>query len=101
MNRSGSCGGSFYAESGILTSPAADIRSEECIYVIHLQEGNYVNVSIITMDIHCSNFIEIREGFSEDSPIIGKWCGNLSNIPFLVARKNHLRIRLEYNNEYT
>ena len=93
MNRSGSCGGSFYAERGILTSPAADIRSEECIYVISLEDGYYVNVSIITMEIDCTNYLEMREGFSEDSPIIGKWCGNLSNVQFLVTSKNHLRIR--------
>ena len=89
-DRTGSCGGSFFTASGILTSPN-DPRSEECIYTISLLDGSYVNVSIISMDVDCTNYIEMREGISEGSPIIGKWCGRASNISLLAT--NHLRIR--------
>ena len=89
-DRTGSCGGSFFTASGILTSPN-DPSSEECIYTISLLDGSYVNVSIISMDVDCTNYIEMKEGISEGSPIIGKWCGRASNSSLLAT--NHLRIR--------
>ena len=92
-DRTGSCGGSFYAASGILTSPN-DKSSEECIYMISLQNGSYVNISIISIEIDCTFHIEMREGISEESPLMGKWCGNVSEVPgFMVTSQNHLRMR--------
>ena len=93
INRSGSCGGSFFAGSGILTSPA-DLSSMECIYMISLQNDSYVNISFTSMEIDCANYIEMREGIFEESPLLGKWCGNVSDVPhLLVTTHNHLRIR--------
>ena len=50
------------------------------------------------MDIDCrgtsSDFIEMRDGNSEAFPLIGKFCGNRSDIPaFTHTTQNNLRIR--------
>ena len=50
------------------------------------------------MDIDCrglpSDYIEMRDGDSEDSPQMGKFCGNGSNVPeSMHTTQNHLRIR--------
>lgn len=51
------------------------------------------------MDIKChdvgSDYIEIRDGNLEDSPLIGKWCGNGSDVPaFISSTQNYFKIRL-------
>ena len=54
------------------------------------------------MDIIChiddgvpvGDFIEIRDGNSEDSPLMGKFCGNHGNVPaFMTTSQNHMAIR--------
>ena len=53
------------------------------------------------MDIVCpfdhtagSEYIEMWNGISEDSPKMGKWCGNGSDVPtFIQTTQNNLRIR--------
>ena len=50
------------------------------------------------MDIDCnglpSDYIEMKDGDSEYSPLMGRFCGNGSNIPkSMQTTQNHLRIR--------
>ena len=52
------------------------------------------------MDIDCnglpSDYIEIRDGDSEDSPQMGRFCGNGSSVPeSMQTTQNHLQIRLD------
>ena len=98
------CGGNYSNASGVLTSPShpnpyPDLA--DCVYLISQPNGTYVNISFITMDIDCqglttltSDYIEMRDGKSEDSILIGRFCGSGSNVPdFLQTTQNHLRIR--------
>ena len=98
------CGGNYSNASGVLTSPShpnpyPDLA--DCVYLISQPNGTYVNISFITMDIDCqglttltSDYIEMRDGKSEDSLLIGRFCGGGSNVPdFLQTTQNHLRIR--------
>ena len=50
------------------------------------------------MDIDCqSDYIELRDGNSEDSPLMGTFCGNGSNVPdFMQTTQNNFRIRWKY-----
>ena len=98
-----SCGGSFLNSSGILTSPSHPNKYPEladCVYLITQPNGTYVNISFLNMDIDCqemysqSDYIEMRDGNSEDSPLMGRFCGNGSNVPDIIqTTQNHLRIR--------
>ena len=70
----------------------------DCDYLITLSHGDYVNISFNSMDLNChadgSDYIEIRDGNARDSPLMGKFCGNGSNVPtFMQTSQNHMRIR--------
>ena len=95
------CGGYYSNASGVLASPShpnpyPDLAG--CVYLITQPNGSYVNISFLSMDIDCqgtpSDYIEMRDGNSEDSQLIARLCGNGSNIPnFIQTSQNHLRIR--------
>ena len=97
------CGGTYSNKSGLLMSPSypdpyPDLSN--CIYLISQPNGTYVSISFISLDIVCqevgsaSDFIEIRDGNSEDSPMMGKFCGNSTNIPsIMTSTTNYLRVR--------
>ena len=97
------CGGTYSSPSGILTSPSYPNHYPElanCVYLITEPYGTYVNFSFLTLDIDCregsfaSDFIEMRDGNAEDSPLMAKFCGNGSNVPnFMQTSQNYLRIR--------
>ena len=95
------CGGSFSNESGILTSPSYPDpypHMANCVYFISQPNDRYVNISFINMDIDChgtpSDYIEIRDGSSEDSPLMGTFCGKNNTIPpVMMSTQNYLRIR--------
>ena len=101
------CGGNYTNASGILSSPSFPNtypRLADCIYIISQPNGTYVNISFISMDVNCqesyskSDYIEMRDGNSKDSPLMGKFCGNGSDAPasipdFMQTTQNHLRIR--------
>ena len=102
-----SCGGSFSNSSGILTSPSHPNKYPEladCVYLISQPNGTYVNISFLNMDIDCQevltsegltpDYIEMRDGNSKDSPLMGRFCGNGSDVPdFMQTSQNHLKIR--------
>ena len=61
-------------------------------------------MEIITMDIDCSSLdsLEIRDGDSAHSPIIGSFCGSDKNIlPFIATTQRHLWLRFTSNFEGT
>ena len=101
------CGGNYSNASGVLTSPSypnAYPELADCVYLISQPNGTYVNISFLSMDIDCQevltsegltpDYIEMRDGNSEDSPLMGRFCGNGSNVPdFMQTSQNHLRIR--------
>ena len=97
-------GGSYSNASGVLTSPSYPNEYPEmtdCVYLISVEKGSYVNMSFLSMDIDCegltsltSDYIEMRDGHSADSPLMARFCGNDSNIPnFMQTTQNNLRIR--------
>ena len=97
------CGGNYTNASGILTSPSYPKpypRLTDCIYLISQPNGMYVTITFITVYINCQktrsshDYIEIRDGNSEDSPLMLKFCGNNSDVPaFIQTTQNHLRLR--------
>ena len=87
---SGACGGTFSTPNGILTSPSYPDNypySADCAYTISQPTGSIILLTFHSMDIEedtwcptCScDYLEIRDGSSAASPLLGKLCG--SNIP--------------------
>ena len=92
------CGGFYRTTSHLLTSPRyPDLypRAQNCIYTISQEENSYINMTIINFDVNCANdFLEIRDGQSVDSPLLGRYCGDATNVPeYLTSTKNFIWIR--------
>ena len=101
------CGGNYSNESGILSSPSQpnpypDLA--DCVYLISQPNGTYVKISFLSMDIDCqevltsggliADYVEVRDGSYEDSPLMARFCGNVSNVSdFMQTTQNHLRVR--------
>ena len=97
------CGQNYTNDSGLITSPLHPNQypnNVECIYLISQKIGTFVNVTFINLDIVCletdstSDYLEMRDGYSEASPFMGRYCGNGTNVPVsLQSTQNYLRIR--------
>ena len=80
----GACGGAFNTPNGLLNSPSFPKSypgNADCIYTISNPNGTPITLKFLNMDIedHSScrwDYLEIRNGGSEDSPLLGKLCGN-------------------------
>ena len=85
------CGGIYSNISGIITSPSFPGQypyNADCHYEIVQPIGTYINLNITYMDIErrpgtddacqtsTGDYLEIRDGPSDDSPLIGQFCGS-------------------------
>ena len=102
----GACGGNMATLNGFLNSPSYPDNYPDnvvCDYIISQPTGMYVNLTVLmfdTYDIDCEtafvdagyDFLEIRDGNSEESPLIGRFCGN--KIPAsMYSTNNNMWIR--------
>ena len=84
----GACGGNFNTPNGILTSPSYPDNypdNSDCIYTISQPVGTLILLKIDRIDIEygysitpfeCAfDYLEIRDGASEYSPLIDQYCG--------------------------
>ena len=87
-------------ETGTITSPLYPNpypNNAECNYFISQPNGTFINLTVEAFDIEAhyscsSDFLEIRDGFSHESPVIGAFCG--SNIPIsFQSTDNYMRLR--------
>lgn len=80
------CGGRFFSLSGTVHSPGwpSDYpNSRNCTWIIIAEHGKQVELTVQSFDLEnqywCNNrydFLEIRNGDSLDSPLIGRFCSN-------------------------
>ena len=90
----------YNTPNGALTSPyypAPYPDGSDCTYTISQANGTYITLTILNFDIenNCANdYLEIRDGDWEKSLLIGKFCGNMNQIPKTIqSSHNHLWIR--------
>ncbi|GAB0192284.1 tolloid-like protein 2 [Grus japonensis] len=77
------CGGEIHKDAGQIQSPnyPDDYRpSKECIWKITVSEGFHIGIMFQAFEIEwhdaCSyDYLEIRDGLTEYSPLIGHFCG--------------------------
>uniref|UniRef100_A0A8D0LA36 Metalloendopeptidase n=1 Tax=Sphenodon punctatus TaxID=8508 RepID=A0A8D0LA36_SPHPU len=77
------CGGEIHKDAGQIQSPnyPDDYRpSKECVWRITVSEGFHVGITFQAFEIErhdsCAyDYLEIRDGPSEDSSLIGHFCG--------------------------
>ncbi|KAG8252010.1 hypothetical protein J6590_068218 [Homalodisca vitripennis] len=79
---------------GVLTASAGDISlatgtdenyldDQDCEWRIQLPLGDKIQITFNKFDLEettpCDDFLEVRDGASRTSPMVGQWCG--SNLP--------------------
>ncbi|KAF6211632.1 hypothetical protein GE061_012145 [Apolygus lucorum] len=93
------CGGDLNGYSGSIISPNYPYpyaRRGRCTWRISVSQGSVVALSIVDIDLETSptcslDFIEIRDGSTSRSPLLGKYCA--SDHPITIAStSNAMRI---------
>ena len=96
------CGGNFTTLRGILASPSypeAYPEDQSCIYTITLPKGSFINITFSLIDIRCndevgSDYLEIRDGGSDNSPLMIRDCSGGKRIPeTMQSTQNFLWIK--------
>ena len=98
------CGGNNTDAYGSISLPSYQDpypRQAGCVYLITQPERTYVNISLLSLDLDCqgtpSDYIEMRDGSSEESPLMAKFCGNGSQwYGSMQTTQNNLRISWKY-----
>ena len=78
------CGGNYHASTGVLHSPGWPNHyghGRECIWKIVVPPGQQIllNFTVFSLEHHsdCNyDFLEIRNGGQESSPLVGRYCGD-------------------------
>ncbi|KFM76021.1 Cubilin, partial [Stegodyphus mimosarum] len=102
LDASQACGGTYYQESGVIRSPGFPNRyphSAHCVWIIQAKDYRQVtlNVTRFEMEDHenCRfDYLELRNGGTETSPLLGKYCGNRT-IPEIRSHSNILRLEFK------
>ena len=93
---SGACGGKFTTPKGLLTSPSYPERypdNADCVYSISQPAGTVILLNFLTMDVESDStcrwdYLMVRDGPSEHSPLLEKLCGNEIPAPFQSSQNN-------------
>ncbi|NWR90257.1 CUBN protein, partial [Furnarius figulus] len=96
------CGGNYIESEGVITSPFWPnpyISSQQCIYIIRQPEDEkiFINFTHMELESHtgCSaNYIEVRDGDSEMSSLINKFCHGVLMSP-ITSTNNSLWIKFK------
>lgn len=95
------CGGTLSGFGRIRTpyQPDAYPHNKECEWIINQPPGYVVTLSFLTFDVEgsssCSyDYVEIRDGPSPDSPLIGRYCG-YQMPPILQSTRESMHIHFK------
>ncbi|XP_023016013.2 cubilin [Leptinotarsa decemlineata] len=77
------CGGSYFTSAGVIKSPRYPEEyptNRECTWIIHVMPGQQIMLNVTEFDIESYSgcrydWLEIRNGGTSASPLIGKYCG--------------------------
>eukprot|EP00794_Sanderia_malayensis_P003248 gene3248-3729_t len=97
---SATCGGSLTSDSGSIASPSwpqAYNKAATCVWVVSMPSTERVSYEIGQLVITgfasaCNSYLELHNGPSDSSPIIGKYCSN-AVLPKDVTTGNQLYIK--------
>ena len=105
VNRFDACGGGYFSTPNeTIASPSYPNNypsNADCIYTISQPTGTVILLNFLTMDIYCpswdttfitSHYLEIRDGPSNVSPLLGKLCGSVIPAP-IQSSQNQLRMK--------
>ncbi|XP_068906568.1 cubilin-like isoform X2 [Tenebrio molitor] len=96
------CGGNYYTDAGTLKSPGYPNNyplNMECTWTIQVKPGHQIMLNVIDFSLESYSvcrydWVEIRNGGTSVSPLLGRYCGN--TIPKMIpshANKVYIRFR--------
>ena len=68
----------YSSSNGLLTTPyypSPYPSITDCIYTISQNNGTYINLTFLSYDVYKNDFLEIRDGISNESTLIGLFYG--------------------------
>ena len=98
------CGGNYSDTSGVIRSPWHPEQyppARDCIHLISQPSGTNIQITINNIDINCdyfgkatgyglllasgrTDYVEMRDGASAESPVMIRHCGNGAKIPSIM-----------------
>ncbi|CAL1282886.1 unnamed protein product [Larinioides sclopetarius] len=99
------CGGTYYRESGVIRSPGFPERyphNAHCIWVLKGKLNRQIALNVTTFNLEEHNncrydYLEIRNGEYETSPLVGKYCGT-NILQIIKSHSNVLRLEFKTDN---
>ncbi|XP_055294887.1 tolloid-like protein 2 [Sitodiplosis mosellana] len=96
------CGGNFFSLTDTITSPNYPENypgNKDCVYIINAPRGKQIELKIEAFDLEdrtgcIYDSLEIRNGASDKSPLIGTFCGT-DILPRYVSSSNHMYLRFK------
>lgn len=101
INASTDCSETFTSSTGSLSSPNYPNfypNARDCVFKIIVEVNLQILLTFTDFDLESSvpscalDFVEIRDGGYENSPLLGRWCGTKMP-PLLASHSNRLWIR--------
>ena len=97
------CGGTFYSETGIIRSPGYPQgypHNKDCSWVIVAPPGRQIvlNFTSFVVETHrdCNfDYLEIRNGGTRFSPLVGRYCGTQLNGRRIPGHSNQMYLRFK------
>eukprot|EP00794_Sanderia_malayensis_P003246 gene3246-3727_t len=98
------CGGTFTAINGSFTSPLYPARTPttaDCAWKLQVSPGSVVSLSFTNFNLlsssSCSSaYVEVRDGSSQSSNLIGRYCGS-SLPPTVSSTKENMYVRFYHS----
>ncbi|GFQ96473.1 cubilin, partial [Trichonephila clavata] len=105
LDASQACGGTFYRESGVIKSPGYPNRyphNAHCIWIVKGQNHRQITLNITSFELeehqNCRyDYLEIRNGEYETSPLTGKYCGT-NILKAITSHSNVMRLEFKTDN---
>lgn len=102
------CGGNYFRSHGFIYSPGWPKRYEtnrDCTWIITVPAGQQIRLNITQFDLErairgkCNHgdFLEVRNGVTVNSPLIGQYCGKFqTRIITSIANTLHIHFHSDY-----
>uniref|UniRef100_A0A6A7FUH2 Cubilin n=1 Tax=Hirondellea gigas TaxID=1518452 RepID=A0A6A7FUH2_9CRUS len=108
LNASVVCGGQYHTESGVIKSPRYPGRyppSRTCEWTITAPVFRQLTLNFTHFDVgrttDCTDdYLEIRNGAYDNSPLMTKLCGRNITVPEILSHNQHLYLKMVSNRYY-
>ncbi|XP_041458355.1 cubilin-like [Lytechinus variegatus] len=100
VNTSTYCGGTLSGDTGVFSSPNYPNNypnNRDCVWTINAPVGNQVSINFtdFNLEAHSScvyDYVTIRNGGYESSPLVGTYCGSSINPTTFISHSHQMRI---------